>query len=143
MSTLAEARHKKTILVLSDNDGLSRAIEVNLTKRFDAEIVRHDSLEDDRIMQNGDFDLIVVAMSSTASEPVVALAQASLAKRIGQTPMLIISDRPFDSEPHDRIVHLDFPFRIDRLCARVQEMLGSKPKAAQFAGVTDGKDTDV
>jgi len=74
----------------------------------------------------GDFDLIVVAMSSPTSEPVVALARASLAGQIGQVPLLIISDRPFHSDPNDRIIHLDFPFDIDGLCDKVKEVLQVK-----------------
>jgi hypothetical protein len=66
---------------------------------------------------------MIVAMSSHTSEPVVTLARASLAGSIGQIPLLIISDRPFDSAPDDRITHLDFPFDIERLCLTVREML--------------------
>jgi hypothetical protein len=76
----------------------------------------------------GDFDLIVVAMSSPSSEPVVALSRASLAGRIGQVPLLIISDRPFHSEPDDQITHLDFPFDIDRLHDKVREILQKNPE---------------
>ena len=117
---------RKRILILSDNAGLSRAIEVNLNNHLEVEVVRlatsilkrrRDQVE------NGRFDLIVVAMSSPASEPVVALARASLADRIGRVPLLIVSDRPFDSEPDEQIIHLDFPFDIDRLHDKVKQVL--------------------
>jgi len=76
------------------------------------------------VAKTGNCDLIVVAMrSSFASEPVVALARASLAQRIGQVPLLIISDRPFDSAPDVRIFHLGFPFGADELCAKVRDIL--------------------
>ncbi|MDY6875020.1 MAG: hypothetical protein SWK90_02285 [Chloroflexota bacterium] len=120
----------KTILVLSDNDGLSRAIELNLSKRLGVEIARltPGSLKQRRRQtENGDFDLIVLAVSLPASEPVVALARASLADRIGRVPLLIISDRPFDSDPDDRITHLYFPFDIDRLHNKVRELLHGEP----------------
>jgi hypothetical protein len=117
---------RKRILVLSDNHGLSRAIRLNLDGCMDLEIVRFrlDS-QDKQVVQagNGDFDLLVVAMSSPTSEPVVALARSSLTDQIGRIPLLIISDRPFDSDPEDRIVHLDFPFDVDKLCRKVQDML--------------------
>ena len=64
-----------------------------------------------------------VAMISPASEPVVALARASLADRIGRVPLQIVSDRPFDSEPDEQIIHLDFPFDIDRLHDKVKKVL--------------------
>jgi len=161
----------KRVLVLSDNDGLSRAIKLNL-ERSDLEVVklalnspgqqRSEPVEEQRPeprpepnrravkgrrpelvegrcpepvegrgnqAEMGDFDLIVVAMSSSTSEPIVALARASLAGRIGQVPLLIISDRPFHSEPDDQIAHLDFPFDIDGLHNKVKDILqrGSEP----------------
>jgi hypothetical protein len=122
----------KRVLVLSDNDGLSRAIELNL-EHSDLQVVkfalsspRQRCPEERRAgSQNevSDFDLIVVAMSSPTSEPVVALYRASLTGRIGQVPLLIISDRPFHSDPDDRIIHLDFPFDIDGLHDKVEEIL--------------------
>ncbi len=123
----------KRVLVLSDNDGLSRAIELNLKQNNHLEVVRlalnspgQRHLEGQRAeTQNGgeDFDLIVVAMSSPTSEPIVALARASLAGRIGQVPLLIISDRPFQSDPDDQILHLEFPFEIESLQDKVREIL--------------------
>ena len=145
---------RKRVLVLSDNDGLSRAIKLNL-ERSDLEVVKfalnspgqqsQPCPEPNRRAVKGrcpepvegresqaemdDFDLIVVAMSSSTSEPIVALARASLAGRIGQIPLLIISDRPFHSDPDDQIIHLDFPFDIDGLHAKVKGILqrGSEP----------------
>ena len=121
---------RKRVLVLSDNDGLSRAIELNLNRHL--EVVRL-TLSSPRQRESqaelGDFDMIVVAMSLPTSEPVVALARASLAGRIGQVPLLIISDRPFHSDLDDQIIHLDFPFDIDGLHDKVKEILqrGSEP----------------
>lgn len=115
----------KRVLVLSDNDGLSRAIELNL-KHNHLEVIRLAlSSPEQRGSQAevGDFDLIVVAMSSPTSEPVVALARASLAGRIGQVPLLIISDRPFHPDLDDQIIHLDFPFDIDGLHDKVKKIL--------------------
>jgi hypothetical protein len=138
---------RKRVLVLSDNDGLSRAIKLNL-ERSDLEVVklalnppgqRCPELRPEsnrrafkgrrNQAETGDFDLIVVAMSSSTSEPIVALARASLAGRIGQVPLLIISDRPFHSDPDEQIIHLDFPFDIDGLHDKVKDILqrGSEP----------------
>jgi DNA-binding response OmpR family regulator len=115
----------KRVLVLSDNDGLSRAIELNL-ERSGLEVVKlalSSPGQRGRQAEVGDFDLIVVAMSSPTNEPVVALAKASLAGLIGQVPILIISDRPFHSDPDDQIIHMDFPFDIDKLYDKVKEIL--------------------
>jgi hypothetical protein len=116
----------KRVLILSDNEGLSRAIVLNLnsclevrTARFEPKSPQGWKLQ----TENAGFDLMIVAMSSPTSEPVVALARASLAGLIGQVPLLIISDQPFDCTPDDLITHLDFPFDIDRLCYTVREML--------------------
>ena len=120
----------KRVLILSDNNGLSRAIELNLNRRLGVEIVTiaPSSLEQrGSPADNGDFDLIVVAMSSPTSEPIVALAKASLTGRIGQVPLLIISDRPFRSDPQAQITHLDFPFDIDKLHHKVRELLQKEP----------------
>jgi len=117
---------RKRVLVLSDNEGLSRAIELNLNMHLELEIVRLAAGSLERRgsrMENGDFALIVLAVSSLSSEPVVALARASLADRIGRVPLLIISDRPFDSDLADRITHLDFPFKIEDLHDKVEEIL--------------------
>jgi DNA-binding response OmpR family regulator len=119
----------KRVLVLSDNEGLSKAIELNL-ERSDLEVVSFalsSPEQQESQAEVGDCDLIVVAMSSPDSEPVVALARASLAGRIGQVPLLIISDRPFHSKPGDRIIHLDFPFDLDRLHDKVKEILQETP----------------
>jgi hypothetical protein len=117
----------KSILVLSDNDLLARAIELNLSKTWtvDVLLLTPESAVRRRSRAGVDrhADLIVVAMSSPASEPVVALSRASLCGRIGQVPILIISDRPFDSRSDDRIIHLDFPFDINRLRGKVAEIL--------------------
>ena len=129
---MIESLSGKRILVLCDNDGLARAIELSLSKRLGAEVivlgtlgVPHHGERQDTI---GDCDLIVVATSSPTNEPVVALARASLAQRIGHVPLLIISDRPFHSEPDDQIVHLDFPFDLDTFYERVTEIFGPEPE---------------
>ena len=117
---------RKKVLVLSDNEGLSRAIEVNLAGRSGIRIERlgTESLEHPGGGVGDDAcDLIVVAMSSPASEPVIALSRASLADRIGRIPLLIVSYRPFESDPTDRITHLDFPFDIDGFHQKVNEIL--------------------
>jgi hypothetical protein len=119
-------------LVLSDNDGLSRAIAINLRKHFTMEIVQiapdTSAPPDDAA---SDVKLIVVALSSPNSEPVVMLSRNALTGYIGQVPTLIISDRPFKAAPRDRIFYLNFPFDIDQLANKVKEILKIQMQPAQ------------
>jgi DNA-binding NarL/FixJ family response regulator len=116
---------RKHIIVVSDSDRLSRAIRVNLERRLGAQIVSINSyaarLRDSRDPDG--CDLVIVALSSPASEPIVVLSRASLASRVGQVPLLIISDHPFDPDPECQIQHLDFPFSVDQLCYAVSATL--------------------
>jgi DNA-binding response OmpR family regulator len=116
---------KKRVLVLSDDDRLSRAIALNLTNP-QVEIARFIVNKGNGCQRRaalGDYDLIVMAMSSPGSEPVVALSRAALGGRIGQVPLLIISDRPFDSDVDNKITHLDFPFDANHLGRVVEDIL--------------------
>jgi hypothetical protein len=124
---------QKKVIVVSDNDGLARAIHLNLKAHFEADVVLiAPDLSDDKenLTSAGDCDLIIVATSSPTSEPVVALAKASLTDRVGHVPLLIISDRPFDSDLDARIVHLDFPFTLGELHSAVQDLLPEESDAA-------------
>ena len=124
---------QKTVFVVSDSDGLARAIDLNLRDSFEINTVLtmpHTSPSGRNPVAAGDCDLIIVATSSPTSEPVVALAKASLVGRIGQVPLLIISDRPFDSDVDEQIAHLDFPFRVSELLKAVQGLLREEPNAA-------------
>ena len=120
-TTLAEKR----VLVLSDNEGLTRAIELNLTSHLPVEITKleMESRAQPCDYADTEFDLMVVALSSPRSEPIVVLAKASLAGQIGRVPLLIISERPFHPDPSGRIVHLNFPFDVRGLYCKVQEIL--------------------
>jgi len=110
----------KRIVVLSDSDGLARALELNLQDYAEIEVVRP---ERPASCEMGQCSLIIVAASAESSEPVVALARALLLDRVGRVPVLIISDRPFQTDPECQISHLDFPFTIASLHDRVGEML--------------------
>jgi len=115
----------KKVLVLSDNSGLARVVEVNLSNQLNMHVVRStsSSWRRENPAEIDNFDLLVLAISSSVNEPVVALARASLTETIGRIPLLIISDRPFHSEPEDQIDHLDFPFDVDTLQNKVDEIL--------------------
>jgi CheY-like chemotaxis protein len=114
----------KRILVLSDNDGLSRVIKSNVNGPLEiVRLVSGSPVQRESKTEMGDFDLIVVAMSSPSHDPLIALSRASLIGQIRQVPILIISEKPLHPASGDRIVHLDFPFEVDQFRTLVQEIL--------------------
>ncbi len=123
LDTRLEQRRKR-MLVVSDNPTMARTIEVVAGEEWVvAKAVLPNQDRRDKPEEYGCPDLIVVALSSTASEPIVALAQAQAICHVGQVPVLIISDRQFDSDPDTRIAFLDFPFSVDELGDRLAAML--------------------
>lgn len=111
----------KTILVLSDNDWLLRAIRLNLNAGLNARVLAPDDQD-----ETDHADMIVIAMSRSFGEPLLALAQASLVQCVGQVPVLIISDRPFDPSPADGISYLAFPFQVEELRSTVMGLLEAR-----------------
>ncbi len=129
---MSAALSAKRILVLCDNQKLSKALQLNLQAHWQvSQTTLPASRQPSRRID--EFSLIILALSSPASEPVVALTRAALIKYIGRIPLLIISDRPFPSSPQERITHLDFPFNPQSLYTRVQEILRAQPEAATAA----------
>lgn len=116
---------RKSVLVVCDDHRLYRAIEVNLKERQILEILdeclccQGESV--DQPVNN--FDLIVLVLSSPTSEPLISLARASLVKRIGQIPIMIVSSRTFDSAPDLDIYHMNFPFDVSSLQDKINEIL--------------------
>lgn len=123
--TISSMRAKQ-VIVLSDNDVLFRAIEANLSRRLDVKVKRslpgQSGSRGDQA-ELGRVDLIVVAQSAQIGEPLAALAGTSLAERIGQVPVLIISEKPTEPGRDGSEEHLEFPFHPDELHARVSELL--------------------
>jgi hypothetical protein len=121
---MAFTRARKKILLVSDHESVAKIIE-HLSAR-DLEITRcmlpvpGDALPQ---FQAQDFDLLILALSSFANEPIVALARTSMADLIGKIPILVISGKPFQSDSASRISHLDLLFSVDELNIRVREIL--------------------
>ncbi len=112
----------KRVLVLSDDERLARAIELNL-RHCAVEIVR---VVPDRPWQEADvaalgpIDLIVAAVSSLTTRSATI---KELAGRASHVPLLLISDRHTYTDLDRRATHLDFPFDVNDLCRRVMELL--------------------
>jgi hypothetical protein len=113
----------KRAAVLSDSELLCTAIKANLNSGLQLEVAGAQSGGEGQ-PPGGSLDLIIVALSATSGEPVVALARAGLAGCIGQVPVLIISERSFEAQPEERIAHVPFPFHPDELRAAVVGLLG-------------------
>ena len=126
---MGAATGEKRILVICDNPKLYKAVQLNLQDHWPVcQMALHSSPQPTYRAEG--FSLIILALSSPASEPVVALTRAALVHFIGRIPLLIISDRPFRPSPEDRITHLDFPFSSETLYHQVQEILYEQPDAA-------------
>jgi hypothetical protein len=139
MTKASQPLLEKRTLVVSDSSKLATVIAVSLKQRFRMHVVARTfeqvlgkgALPQPEPQPEGpldphSLDLVILAVSSPSSEPITLLAQASLAEQIGHMPLLIISDRPFSPNLEYRILHLDFPFDMGRLCDRVKEILNGK-----------------
>jgi len=130
-------------LVLSDHDGLYRAIALHLSHYLGMDVVRHELAapgQRESQAEIGDVDLVVLAQSSPDSEPTIVLARTLLNGCIGQVPTLVISNKPFPSVPGAQVFYLDFPFDIDELYVRVNGILQGGPPRALRANKPDRVD---
>jgi hypothetical protein len=116
----------KRVIVISDNDGLTQAMALDLSHCLKLQTISLTSGSSERSrvqVERNSFDLIVVVTSSPTSEPVVMLGRALLAQQIGCVPLLIVSDRPFDPDMDNQFFHLNFPIKADQLLHKVAEIL--------------------
>jgi hypothetical protein len=119
----------KRVVILSDNEMLARAVELNLCHRLGMQIVSPEASAMQQLAGHGSgiaLDLIVVALSSPESEPNLMLARASLLGDMGRTPLLVISNKQFKQRPDRRSAHLGFPFVPERLADKVKRILSSE-----------------
>lgn len=132
MGDFASTHPQVTILVVGDSRFLLELIVLNLVPFATATILLDSERPPIRTQgagaafDNGDqssLPLVVLALSHSASEPVVILAQAGLTHIIGVVPLLIISDRPFHAGPEHQIYHLLFPFRANTFRRAIDELL--------------------
>jgi hypothetical protein len=120
----------KSILVLCDYDALYMAIELKLSSLPEVQVIRHDSIPTEQSKGQssiGNFDLMIVATVSPTCDPMSLLFRASLLGRVGQVPLLIISEKPSCPAVDDKITYLNFPFDMDELTHTVREILDKRP----------------
>ena len=125
-SSMSTDLPKRKVLIVSDHERFSRALELIMSNRPDVEIIKlepNTSSCQERSNLNGDLDLIILALGSPNSEPLVVLTRNWLMEQVGQVPLLILSDRPFDCDLENRIFSLDLPFAAGRFRDKVTEIL--------------------
>ncbi len=132
---------RKKAFVLSDHDGLYRSLALHLNKGLGIDVIRHEPDSPTSEPRRSDHvDLVVLAQSVPAGEPIMVAAKTLLGGRIGRVPTLIISSEPFPSIPQARVFYLNFPFDIDELYAKVTEILqGGSPNVVQAHSLDDEK----
>lgn len=137
-SPMGPGSGKKIAVIISDNEALARALEVNLARLQGVEVsaLIVDDSQDLFKPEEGEeeryrtwqaarrSDLLVIAMVSLLDDPLVAMARLGLLDRVGRVPLLIISYGPSRSIPDFRIRHLAFPFKAEELLRSALEMLG-------------------
>ncbi len=115
----------KRILLLSDDGRVAKIIEA--IQAHDLAIVRfmlQPPEQTEVSVPAGRFDLILLSLSVYENEPIVALARTSLAGLIGHLPILIISEKPFQSDAATLITYMNLPFSVTQLRDRVRDILG-------------------
>lgn len=128
-SPSARGRDARRALVLADSDVLYEVIRINLevmglgVTRAGRRPPGGSALEG-----SGDLGLIVVALGASQAEPMVVLRQASLLDHVGQTPLLIVSNRPCGSDAERQVSCLDFPFDADELWRAVSSLSRGAPR---------------
>lgn len=125
------SKEKPTAILLSDNASLGKAIRLNLQERLEIDLLPPAGWNGSSRPAESP-DLLIVALCSNHSDPVGLLAEASLASRIGEIPMLIISARPVQIAPSKQICYLGFPFEIDRLRQKIEQMLHPAPSLEEL-----------
>ncbi len=121
---MIENNQAKRIVIISDNEGVAQIVQFTVGR----EVEMPTMLINFPIHDAPPFDLnhcalIILALSSVASEPVIALARASLLRYVGCVPLLIISERPFVSDQPTQIHHMDFPFTASELKSQVRQIV--------------------
>ena len=121
---MTQFTESKQVLLLSDNEVVAKLI--NHIGNGDLSIARFlltPRQSPKNFAMTDRFDLIILALSRYENEPIVVLAQAALSGLVGHIPILIISDKPFRSDPATQIVHMGLPFSLDHLNAQVRDIL--------------------
>jgi hypothetical protein len=122
----------RKVLILCDYDALYAAVELQLSALPEAQVIRLKSNSSSQLAEAlpaDNPDLMIVATVAPVKDPMALLSKASLLNRVGETPVLIISEQPSRPESDDKITYLNFPFDIDQLSSTVKDILDKCPPA--------------
>jgi hypothetical protein len=142
------ARTSKRLLILGDHHCLAKAVAADLGTLGETTTVVYATTDSvpQAPVENDGFDLIVMAMGLPYSEPLVALARASLSEAAGRVPILIVSDRHFRTDAEARISHLDYPCSATELRQAAEKLLngvGTQPMAQAADHLREDADRGV
>lgn len=132
------------ILVLSDDDRLTRAIELILGGWVVEKLALSAATQQTPQLEMSKVGLIVIALSSPVNEPAAALSLISLIDQAGQNPLLIISEKRIRPRPSNLAAQMDFPFDVDEFRENVLKILSpvaaspSRPSSDRSETVTIG-----
>lgn len=113
----------KKIALICDDERLIKVISLAFDRKsFDLILCDCPGLQH----QDGSIDnlkLIIVALASPMSEPIVEISRAALGKFIGEVPILIVSQRRFHPAISQQIYHMDFPFDVNALKKQAEQIM--------------------
>ncbi len=112
-------KRDKSILIQSDCGMLSQAICDSLQHTCHQMLSNGINLA----YASASADLIILALSGPDTLPVVALTRASIVGQVGRTPIVVLSQHPFDSSEAKRIYSLPLPVEPAALRHQIQALL--------------------
>ncbi|MGC8779559.1 MAG: hypothetical protein ACP5UQ_01720 [Anaerolineae bacterium] len=127
MTTIVPHADDKRVGVLCDLDALYAAIELQLNRLQQVQVIRlHAPATRPPTAEHSSerFDLLIVASVSPVSNPLSILYDAALLHCVGQVPILIVSDRPSRPASDDKIIYLNFPFDLENLAEIAAGIVG-------------------
>ena len=110
------------ILLLSDSAKLASVIEMILYPNGHFQTILMDRLDTEPLSAHR-WDLMLIAFSQPADEPLAVLQRADLSPWVGCRPMLIIAPHLLPDSPCELVWCLEFPFDAQGLSNRVAEIL--------------------
>jgi DNA-binding response OmpR family regulator len=112
-------KRNRTILIQSDSKMLSQTITDTLQQT--CHLISLNQCDPPSVPEGA--DLIILALSGPNILPVVALTRAYIARQVGKTPIVMLSQQPFDSSRTKGLHHLSLPIEPEVLRHRVRTLL--------------------
>lgn len=129
-SQVTQVANQKHALVFSDSAGIAECVQLAIEHRVQSTFVLLNPAEPILIpSQIDDCALIILVLSSLASQPAITLARAALECYVGQVPFLIISAQPSIFEVAPKVYHMNFPFSTSELESQVRQIVQEEPNS--------------